>query len=77
MKLRSVHVFLANGCTGRGIDYVYKHHTVVNYHIIPLMMEAKGVSEMLDFCPELTRLVAREDFIVSKNSFETSHKEAA
>jgi hypothetical protein len=27
------------------------------------MMEAEKVSETLGFCPELTRLVPREDFI--------------
>jgi hypothetical protein len=27
------------------------------------MMEAEMVSETLGFCPQLTRLVAREDFI--------------
>jgi hypothetical protein len=31
--------------------------------IIPLIMEAEKVSETLGFCPELKRLVAREDFI--------------
>jgi hypothetical protein len=30
---------------------------------ISLLMEAERVSETLGFCPELTRLVAREDFI--------------
>jgi hypothetical protein len=30
---------------------------------IPLMMEAEMVSETLGFCPQLTQLVAREDFI--------------
>jgi hypothetical protein len=30
---------------------------------IPLMMEAEMVSETLGICPQLTRLVAREDFI--------------
>jgi hypothetical protein len=29
-----------------------------------LMKEAEMVSETLGFCPELTRLAAREDFIV-------------
>jgi hypothetical protein len=32
-------------------------------YIIPLMMEADMVSETLGFYPQLTRLVAREDFI--------------
>jgi hypothetical protein len=32
--------------------------------ITPLTMEAEMVSETLGFCPQLTRLVAREDFIV-------------
>jgi hypothetical protein len=31
--------------------------------IIPLMTEAEMDSETLGFCPQLTRLVAREDFI--------------
>jgi hypothetical protein len=31
--------------------------------MIPLMMEAEMVSETLGFYPQLTRLVAREDFI--------------
>jgi hypothetical protein len=31
--------------------------------IIPLMMEGEMVSETLGSCPQLTRLVTREDFI--------------
>jgi hypothetical protein len=31
--------------------------------IIPLITEAEKVSETLGSCPELTRLVAREDFV--------------
>jgi hypothetical protein len=32
-------------------------------HIIPVMMEAEMVSETLDFYPQLTQLVAQEDFM--------------
>jgi hypothetical protein len=34
-----------------------------------IMMEAEMASETLGFCPQLTRLVARKDFIVFRNIF--------
>jgi hypothetical protein len=37
--------------------------TELGNDVIPLMMEAEMVSKTLGFCPQLTRLVAREDFI--------------
>jgi hypothetical protein len=37
--------------------------TPISGGIIPLIMEAEMVSETLGFCPQLTRLIAREDFI--------------
>jgi hypothetical protein len=45
------------------IYYVYKHHTAVDHHIIPLMMEVKRVPKILDCCPELTWLAAQQGFI--------------
>jgi hypothetical protein len=35
------------------------------------MMEVEKVSEVLGFCPELTRLVAREDFIKKEKGANT------
>jgi hypothetical protein len=35
-----------------------KTSLAANLHILPLMMEAEMVSEMLGFCPGLTWLVA-------------------
>jgi hypothetical protein len=49
------------------------------FHIIPLMMEAEMVSEKLGFCPQLTRLVAREyfsktDLIIHNSCYPFKHK---
>jgi hypothetical protein len=44
---------------------------VVNLHIIPLMMEVEMVSEMLGFYPQLTWLVAREDFTELANVLQS------
>jgi hypothetical protein len=55
---------LANGHTGGDTDYIYKNDTVVTHQIILLMMEAEKGS-----CPELTRLVARKDFIEHNYTF--------
>jgi hypothetical protein len=44
------------------MNLVHKNHPAVNHHLIPLMMAAEKVSEMLGSSPELTRFVAREDF---------------
>jgi hypothetical protein len=54
---------LANGRSGGELQPCIYISSAVNLHIIPLMMEVEMVSETLGFYPQLTQLVAQEDFI--------------